>query len=537
MRIATHIKLFLTLILVLIAANATIGTNQINRITQHLHVVVNENFNLVKQINLIIQLQGQKALIVERAIRISEELNFESVPPARRAYMLNHAKLLKTGLHRLTEDIRGAITQTQSILHDQVQKRSLQEPLKYVEAQSFLNEVDKAHYAYNKLSAAILTNISNESYVLSLQDVEAIEKSEAVLSKTLKALHAHVDLLSQDAIVKTQQERELAVRVFKTSLLASFVFSLFMAIYIIGRISRPLADLTDAARKIGAGDFDVKLKTVRHDEVADVARAFNAMSEQLAEKNKKLQTQSQMLKENLRITEEQKKDLEKVNKEMDRFVYTVSHDIGAPLMGIAWYANYLKKHALTKLDAKSKDSIEGIVASTDRLNKLIKDLLTLTRLSRIKNPYEKVLIKDVIQEVLDRTEFPIKQAKAEIIVPDELPVIVCDRIKMGEIFYNLIANGIKFSQKEHKPVITIGYRLHEGMHEFSVADNGIGIDPKYHNDVFTIFKRLHTYAEYEGSGAGLSIVKTIINDHGGNIWVESHEDEGARFVFTIPENL
>jgi light-regulated signal transduction histidine kinase (bacteriophytochrome) len=119
-----------------------------------------------------------------------------------------------------------------------------------------------------------------------------------------------------------------------------------------------------------------------------------------------------------------------------------------------------------------------------------------------------------------------------------MPTIVCDRIKLTEVFLNLINNAIKFSSKqEAKPVVDVKYEDSGDLHQFSVKDNGIGIDPKYHDKVFGIFKRLHSQDEYEGSGAGLGIVKKVIEDHKGKVWIESEAGKGTKFLFTIPKNL
>jgi two-component system CheB/CheR fusion protein len=119
------------------------------------------------------------------------------------------------------------------------------------------------------------------------------------------------------------------------------------------------------------------------------------------------------------------------------------------------------------------------------------------------------------------------------------PKITCDRIKISELFYNLINNAIKFSSQKdtEQPIIEIGYIEKENAHQFTVKDNGIGIDPKYHNQIFGIFKRLNSTKKYEGSGIGLNIVKGVIEDHQGKIWIESEVGQGTTFIFTIPKDL
>jgi two-component system CheB/CheR fusion protein len=120
-----------------------------------------------------------------------------------------------------------------------------------------------------------------------------------------------------------------------------------------------------------------------------------------------------------------------------------------------------------------------------------------------------------------------------------MPAVYCDRIKISAVFLNLVNNAVKFSSKNNKarPRVDVGYAAESEFHKFYVKDNGIGIDPKYHNQIFDIFKRLHSAEEYDGTGAGLSIVKRVIDDHNGKIWIESEAGKGATFCFTIPKEL
>ncbi|MFT5207102.1 MAG: signal transduction histidine kinase [Candidatus Omnitrophota bacterium] len=231
--------------------------------------------------------------------------------------------------------------------------------------------------------------------------------------------------------------------------------------------------------------------------------------------------------------------IEKVNLELDSFVYTASHDLKAPLRGIGAFASYLEEDYGSQLDDKGKDHLQRIRKAANRMSQLIEDLLTLSRISRQSNPYTQFSVHELIESVSERIEYDLQENKVELWVDPNIPNIIGDEIKLAEVFLNLINNGIKFSSKNKtaKPLIEVGYKDGEGLHEFFVKDNGIGIDPKYHEQCFKIFKRLHTASEYEGSGAGLSIVKRIVNDHNGHIWIESELNHGAKFCFTIPKDL
>ena len=255
---------------------------------------------------------------------------------------------------------------------------------------------------------------------------------------------------------------------------------------------------------------------------------------------KEAERELQLYKTNLEeLVKVRTQELNNIIDELESFSYSVSHDLRAPLRGIMSFAAFLDEDYRDKLGDEGKDQLKEIQTGAARMNQLIDDLLTLSRISRIKNPFENVDMASLIDSVINRISFDIKEKNVDLVIEKNIPMIFCDRIKMGEVFLNLVNNAIKFSSKNNKerPKVEIGYVQEEGFHKFYVKDNGIGIAPQYHQQIFGIFRRLHTSNEYEGTGAGLSIVKRVIEEHGGNIWVESEPGKGAVFYFTIPKNL
>jgi PAS domain S-box-containing protein len=254
---------------------------------------------------------------------------------------------------------------------------------------------------------------------------------------------------------------------------------------------------------------------------------------------------SQDISERKRVEEglrRQKKDLESVNKELDSFVYTASHDLRAPLRAISSFATFLEEDYKEAIGESGREYIEEIRRGADRMSRLIDDLLSLSRISRIHNPYEDAAVMDILNAVMDRLKYDIDESQAQVLIQGEMPVICCDRIKMTEAFANLISNAVKFSTGRPSadpqgPRVEIGYEDQERFHRFYVKDNGIGIDPEFHEKIFGVFKRLHTNAEYEGTGAGLSIVLKIIQEHQGRVWVDSRLGSGSTFYFTVAKDL
>lgn len=235
------------------------------------------------------------------------------------------------------------------------------------------------------------------------------------------------------------------------------------------------------------------------------------------------------------ILEYQKTSLEEVNKELDDFTYIVSHDLKEPLRSIDAYSKFIEDDYKDKLNEEGRHYLERVRANTERMKRLIEDLLELSRLKKKGSVIEEIPAGDLISEARMRLEYAIKQKNAEIIVQDNLPRVFCDRVRLTEVFLNLISNAIKFNDKP-KPVIEIGYSDKGDLYEFYVKDNGPGIEKEYFEKIFEIFQRLGRREDAEGTGAGLTIAKKIVHIHRGDIWVDSKLKEGSVFYFTIPKN-
>lgn len=225
-------------------------------------------------------------------------------------------------------------------------------------------------------------------------------------------------------------------------------------------------------------------------------------------------------------------NLEITNKELDKFAYIVSHDLKAPLRAIGnlscWIEEDLGKDCSPEL-RQHFDLIKGRVA---RMESLINGILEYSRVNRRRSPEEVIELKTLIKEI---TEFITTNNSAlEIQIDDDMPLVCADKIKLQQVFSNLISNAIKYNDKD-KPWIRISCSEEEAQWKFSVEDNGPGIEPQYHERVFVIFQTLQPRDVVESTGVGLAIVKKIIEEQNGKIWIESAKGKGAKFVFTIPK--
>jgi PAS domain S-box-containing protein len=225
--------------------------------------------------------------------------------------------------------------------------------------------------------------------------------------------------------------------------------------------------------------------------------------------------------------------IKKSNKELDDFSYIISHDLKEPLRSIDAFSRFLEQEAGGSLTGEAQGYLQRIRSNAGRMKALIEDLLELSRLSKRPNQLQQVSVAKVFDEVKGRFDYLLQERKVQLIVPEDLPVITCEPVRLGEVFANLISNAIKYNDKP-QPRIEIGSRLNDGYYEFSVRDNGPGIESQYFEKIFEIFQRLGRKEEQEGTGVGLTIVKKIVELHHGRVWVESTVGQGATFYFTIP---
>jgi PAS domain S-box-containing protein len=227
-------------------------------------------------------------------------------------------------------------------------------------------------------------------------------------------------------------------------------------------------------------------------------------------------------------------ELESKNAELEQFTYTVSHDLKSPLVTIRGFLGYLREDINTGNMQRFDKDLKRIANAADKMQSLLNDLLELSRVGRIINPPEDIPFAQIVKEALDLVISPEAEARVTINVEDNLPLIHGDHPRLVEVMQNLVSNAVKFMGNQPLPYIVIGLREYDrdGKPVLFVKDNGIGIEPQYHERIFGLFNRLDPAVT--GTGIGLTLVRRIIEVHGGRIWVESEPGQGATFLFTIP---
>jgi len=231
--------------------------------------------------------------------------------------------------------------------------------------------------------------------------------------------------------------------------------------------------------------------------------------------------------------------LEVSNKELQDFVFVASHDLQEPLRKIQSFSEFLAEEYGASLEGNGKDYLERMRSAATRMQTLINDLLTLTRVTTKAKPFEPVDLSKVLQEVLSDLEVRIEEKKAKV-EAGPLPTIEADATQMRQLFQNLLSNALKFQRPGVPPEVKVEAWALEGpgggekQYRIRVKDNGIGFDNKYAEQIFKVFERLHGVGEFEGTGIGLAVCRKVAERHGGSITAEGVPGQGSVFTVLLP---
>lgn len=233
---------------------------------------------------------------------------------------------------------------------------------------------------------------------------------------------------------------------------------------------------------------------------------------------------------------ERTKDIKLKNKELEEYAYIVAHDLKEPIRSIVSFTQLLERKLKGKLNEDETELFGFIKNSGNDMGNLVNALLKYSTVNIKNKDLSEYDMNNILESVLQNIHYSIEESKAKINYPSLPQTIKCDKTKIIQLFQNIISNAIKF-RKENEPLnINIEHEIKEEFHLFSIKDNGIGIEKEYHDKIFKLFNRLNKNERYEGTGIGLSLSKKIVEQHGGEIWIESEEGIGTTFFFTLPKN-
>jgi two-component system, sensor histidine kinase and response regulator len=255
------------------------------------------------------------------------------------------------------------------------------------------------------------------------------------------------------------------------------------------------------------------------------------LEELVAERTAELRLANELLAQDIAARKLTEQELARSNAELEQFAYVASHDLQEPLRMIASYTQLLARRYKGKLDADADDFIGFAVDGAARMQQLIRDLLSYSRLTTQAKPLALASSDAACKAAIANLQKSIEDSAAVVSV-GPLPTLMADATQLTQLFQNLIGNAIKY-RNERRPEIFVTARPDRNQWVFSIQDNGIGIEPQYFERIFQMFQRLHTRDKYAGTGIGLALCRKIAERHGGNIWVESQPGNGSRFLFTI----
>lgn len=237
--------------------------------------------------------------------------------------------------------------------------------------------------------------------------------------------------------------------------------------------------------------------------------------------------------------EEKNVQLASKNEEIESYLYTMSHDLRAPLISLQGYLSSLNEEISSELNESTSFYMIRMNKNLSMMDTLINDLLELSRVGRISQPYEKVNTGLLVADIVDGFQNRLNEKKIAVITQGDMPVITCEKNRISQLFTNLIDNAIKYIGDGTSPTIEVGCKDSGSEWLFHVKDNGIGIAPQYHSKLFKMFARVPgpETKKVSGTGIGLAIVKKVVETHGGRIWVDSQGSGGTTFYFTIPKTL
>jgi len=404
----------------------------------------------------------------------------------------------------------------------------------------------------NGSNRRLLANESKEPYIKDIADkliskfngLENITKEEVLVFEiNEEPVHTHIYPLKDNygidwIIAATIPDSDFMKDIWENNknliiiLVFASIFSAIFSLFASAWIVNPLRKLDSSAKDLVKGDWKHIKEASFIKEMESLNSSFNYMASQLSDTLKELNLEVGERKAAEEAMKESLKNTLEINNKLENYSYTISHDLKEPIRSIRTFSQFISEDYKDKLDDDGKDYLNRIIKASTKMASMIDDLLLLSRIGKQDINFTKTAIKEILEEVTDTLKQSIIEKNIKINA-SKMPEIFSQSVWIKTVFQNLISNSIKYSDKE-EPTIDISYRELSGYHEFSITDNGQGIEPDQQEKIFGLFRKAHQNKNIEGSGAGLAIVKSVIEEHHGKVWVDwSEPGKGTVIKFTI----
>jgi signal transduction histidine kinase len=365
---------------------------------------------------------------------------------------------------------------------------------------------------------------------------DQIEEGRLLFDEVRSGADAYLSVLrSERAAVVDELETWRSVLAGAIVLLtvAAIAVGTLLWIFLQRWITAPLTRLAADARRVADGDLEHRVGADGPAEVGQVAGDVEHMRARLATLVADATVAKAEVEASHQLLQEQAEDLRRSNRDLEQFAYVASHDLQEPLRKIASFTQLLAKRYEGQLDERADQYIHFAVDGAKRMQRLINDLLSFSRVGRIGGEVGDVDMDAALEQVRSDLEGIIEETGAQVEAHD-LPVVQGEGPLLVQLLQNLVGNALKFRHPDRPPRVRVTAVREGDCWEFTCEDNGIGIDAQYADRVFVIFQRLHPKDVYEGTGIGLALCKKIVEYHGGHIWIDTSVTEGTRIRWSLP---
>lgn len=341
----------------------------------------------------------------------------------------------------------------------------------------------------------------------------------------------------RDGRARLAHERKVRNAVLGAMVAVFLLTGLTLAVLVRILVTRPLEALRRASRQVADGDFDHVISADGPADLAAVAADVEGMRQQIVAELEASRGQRDALTRQAADLDAQAVELRRSNAELEQFAYVASHDLQEPLRKVASFCQLLEKRYGDKLDERGLQYVDFAVDGAKRMQVLINDLLTFSRVGRVNDAQLPVALGQTLDKALTNLTTAVEESGARVDRPEHLPEVVGDPTLFTMLWQNLVGNALKFRHPDRTPEVRVTSGPDPEAPDtwrLSVTDNGIGVPAQFAEKVFVIFQRLHSRDAYGGTGIGLALCKKIVEYHGGRIWLDTGHTEGTRFCFTLP---